>query len=308
MNGATSMLAVATIEECLRNGIEVVAIARRNSENFYRLPKSPNLQVIECNLEELASFTPNFNDADVFYHFAWLATTREGRLNVDVQELNIRYTIDAVRLAKRCGCHKFILAGSQAEYGLTNKPLSRTTPINPCMAYGVAKYAAGKMAEILCPALGMSFVWSRVVSTYGINDSPGNLVNYVINCYKNNSQPVLTKCEQIWDYLYVADTGRAFRLLGQCATNGVYVVGSGKGVPLKSYVETIYRLMKPSVPLVFGGKPYSENQVMHLVADISDLKRDTGFEPRISFEEGISQMIGDYAKCLRMSLPKKRQS
>lgn len=295
VSGATSMLAVATIEECLRNGIEVVAIARRNSENFYRLPKSPNLQVIECNLEELATFTPNFDDADVFYHFAWLATTREGRLNIDVQELNIRYTIDAVRLAKRCGCHKFILAGSQAEYGLTDKPLSRSTPINPCMAYGVAKYAAGKMAEILCSALSMSFVWGRIVSTYGIHDRAGNLFNYVINCYKNNAQPVLTKCEQIWDYLHADDVARAFKLLGQCSTNGVYVVGSGKGVPLKSYIETIYRLMKPNVPLVFGGKPYSENQVMYLVADISDLKRDTGFEPRISFEEGILQVISSLA-------------
>ena len=295
VSGATSMLAVATIEECLRKGIEVVAIARRNSENFYRLPKSSNLQVVERNLDELATYTPNFADADVFYHFAWLATTREGRLNIDVQELNIRYTVDAVRLAHRCGCRKFIFAGSQAEYGLTDKPLSRATPINPCMAYGVAKYAAGKMAEILCPALGMSFVWGRIVSTYGIHDRAGNLFNYVIDCYKNNSQPVLTKCEQIWDYLHSDDVARAFRLLGQCATNGVYVVGSGKGVPLKSYVETIYRLMKPSVPLVFGGKPYSENQVMYLVADISDLKRDTGFEPQVSFEEGILQVISSLA-------------
>ena len=294
VSGATSMLAVATIEECLRKGIEVVAIARRNSENFYRLPKSSNLQVVERNLDELATYTPNFADADVFYHFAWLATTREGRLNIDVQELNIRYTVDAVRLAHRCGCHKFILAGSQAEYGLTDKPLSRETPINPCIAYGVAKYAAGKMAEILCGQLGMSFVLGRILSTYGIHDRAGNLFNYVINCYKNNSQPVLTKCEQIWDYLHADDVARAFRLLGQCPTNGVYVVGSGKGVPLKSYVETIYRLMKPSVPLVFGGKPYSENQVMYLVADISDLKRDTGFEPQVSFEEGIAQVISNF--------------
>ncbi len=49
--------------------------------------------------------------------------------------------------------------------------------------------------------------------------------------------------------------------------------------------------MKPSVPLVFGGKPYAENQVMFLQADISDLKRDTGFQPQISFEEGIKKIL-----------------
>ena len=289
VTGATSMLGVATIEECLRNGVEVVAIVHRNSKNFYRLPKSSNLKIIEANLDELSTCAPD--NADVFYHFGWAATTHEGRLNVDVQEKNIRYTLDAVYLAHKCGCKKFIFAGSQAEYGLSDKPLSRETPIKPFTAYGVSKFAAGKLAEMLCKSLGLNFIWTRILSVYGKNDGANTLISYVIDCYKNNRQPVLTPCEQIWDYLYADDAGRAFRLLGQCATNGVYVVGSGDGSPLKSYIEIIYRLMKPNVPLIFGGKPYAENQVTYLKADISDLQRDTGFKPQISFEEGISRIL-----------------
>ena len=291
VTGATSMLGVATIEECLKNGVEVVAIIHRNSKNFYRLPQSPALKIIEANLDELANCEPDFNDADVFYHFSWAATTHEGRLNVDVQEANIRYTLDAVRLAKKCGCKKFIFAGSQAEYGLSDKPLNSETPIKPFTAYGVSKFAAGKLAEMLCASLGLKFVWTRILSVYGENDGANTLISYVIDCYRKNIQPVLTPCEQIWDYLHADDAGRAFRLLGQCETSGVYVVGSGKGSPLKSYLEIIYRLMKPNVPLTFGGKPYSENQVMYLQADISDLQRDTGFKPQISFEEGISRIL-----------------
>lgn len=291
VTGATSMLGVATIEECLRNDIEVVAIVHRNSKNFYRLPQSPALKIIEANLDELANCEPDFNDADVFYHFGWAATTHKGRLNVDVQEKNIRYTLDAVYLAQKCGCRKFIFAGSQAEYGLSDKPLNSETPIKPFTAYGVSKFAAGKLAEMLCASLGLNFIWTRILSVYGKNDGANTLISYVIDCYKNNRQPVLTPCEQIWDYLHADDAGRAFRLLGQCATSGVYVVGSGNGSPLKSYLEIIYRLMKPNVPLTFGGKPYSENQVMYLQADISDLQRDTGFKPQISFEEGISRIL-----------------
>lgn len=289
ITGATSMLGVATIEEALNNDIEVVAIVHRNSKNFYRLPKSSALKIVEANLDELSTCKPD--NADVFYHFAWAATTHEGRQNVDVQEENIRYTLDAVRLAQKCGCKKFIFAGSQAEYGLSDKPLNRETPIRPCTPYGVSKYAAEKLAEMLCALLGITFVCARILSVYGANDSANTLISYVIDCYKNNRQPVLTGCEQIWDYLYVDDAARAFRLLGQCPTSGVYAVGGGHGLTLKSYIEVIHRLMKPDVPLVFGGKPYSENQVMHLEADISDLKRDTDFEPQVSFEEGISRTI-----------------
>ena len=294
VTGATSMLGVAMIEECLRNDIEVVAIVHRNSKNISRLPKSPKLQVIKMNFDEFENYIPNFNDADVFYHFAWAATNRTERENLDIQESNIGYTLDAVRLAKKCGCQKFIFAGSQSEYGLSDKPLNRETPIRPITAYGVSKFAAGKLAEILCNSLGITFVWARILSLYGINDRENNLTYYLINCFKNNVSPVLTDCEQIWDYLYEDDAAHAFKLLGQCQTCGVYVIGNGNGVPLKSYVETIYNLIKPNVPLIFGGKPYTKNQVMHLVADITDLKRDTGFEPQISFEEGISKILDSH--------------
>ena len=40
-----------------------------------------------------------------------------------------------------------------------------------------------------------------------------------------------------------------------------------------------------------GIKPYAPMQVMHLCADISELTADTGFEPKISFEEGLSKTI-----------------
>ena len=160
---------------------------------------------------------------------------------------------------------------------MSNKPLNRDTPIRPVTAYGVSKFAVGKLAELLCGSLGITFVWTRIVSTYGINDSPNTLISYVINCFENNISPVLTGCEQIWDYLHADDAARAFRLL--------------IGLPLKSYIEKIYEVVKPHVPLVFGGKPYAKNQVMHPEADISDLKRDMGFESQISFEEGITRIL-----------------
>ena len=291
ITGATSMLGVATIEEFLKQNIEVVAIVHRNSKNMYRLPNSPNLKIIEANLDEFSNLNPEFNDAEVFYHFAWAATSHSGRLNVDVQEKNIRYTLDAVRLAEKCGCKKFIFAGSQAEYGLSNTPLNRDTPIKPFTAYGVSKFAAEKLAEMLCNSLGIIFVGTRILSVYGENDGANTLISYVIDCYKKNIQPVLTPCEQIWDYLYAEDAARAFRLLGEYPAANTYVIGGGYGLTLKSYIEIIYKLMKPNVPLVFGGKPYSESQVMYLKADISDLKRDTGFEPQISFEEGICRIL-----------------
>lgn len=285
------MLGVATIEECLKYNIEILAIVHRNSKNLHRLPKSDKLRIIEANLDELNDVEANIDNADIFYHFGWAATSHEGRTNFDIQESNIRYTLDAVRLANKFGCKKFIFAGSQAEYGLSNKPLNRHTAIQPFTAYGVSKFAAGKLSEMLCNSLGITFVWSKILSVYGINDGSNTLISYIIDCYRKNIQPVLTPCEQIWDYIYSDDIAKAFRLLGEKSTQGIYCIGSGIGKPLKYYVKIIYDLMQPNVPLTFGGKNYSENQVMYLQADISDLERDTGFKVEIPFEKGIYNII-----------------
>lgn len=49
-----------------------------------------------------------------------------------------------------------------------------------------------------------------------------------------------------------------------------------------------------ALPLGFGEVPYSEKQVMHLEADISALRKDTGFKPETDFETGIRQTIEYY--------------
>ena len=297
ITGATSMLGIALIEECLRKSIEVIAIAHRNSKNLSRVPKSDRIRLIELDNEELGNFDPLDLRAEVFYHFAWDSTGRgvdgsDLRLDAGLQSKNIGTTLDAVRLAQKFGCRKFFFAGSQAEYGVSDRPLNRRTPINPSMAYGVAKYAAGRLSEILCRSLGIEFIHGRILSVYGINDGAQTLISYLIRSYLADERPQLTAGEQLWDYLYADDAARCFRLLGESdAAHGVYCIGSGVARPLREYIEIIHRLTGSTVELIFGEKSYAPDQVMFLQADISDLRRDCGFSPSISFEDGIGRII-----------------
>lgn len=231
ITGAGSMIGVATATACLEQGKEVIALVHRRETAERRLPHSARLTIIELPMEQFASYEPEIR-ADVFYHFAWQATKRangvDGRANPVVQQENIGFTLAAVELAHRFGCKKFVGAGSQAEYGLADAPLTADTPIRPFLPYGIAKYAAGKLAEITAQRLGMSFVWGRVLSVYGEHDRPQTLVSYVIDCYRRGIQPLLTKCEQVWDYLYESDAGRAFYLLGEKQLSSCfYCIGSG---------------------------------------------------------------------------------
>ena len=96
----------------------------------------------------------------------------------------------------------------------------------------------------------------------------------------------------MWDYLYSEDAARALYLLGQKGRDGrTYCIGSGQARPLREYIEMLRDAINPALPLGIGEVPYGENQVMYLCADISDLTRDTGFVPEVTFEEGIRRTI-----------------
>ena len=291
ITGATGMIGASLVRCAIEKGIEVVCIARGDSERLGNIPQSDLVRIVHCDISEYDTLDVQEN-CDVFYHFAWANTYGSSRDDVNAQTDNIRYTLDAVRLSTRMGCKKFVGAGSQAEYGITDKPLGVETQANPQSAYGMAKYAAGKLSGVLCAQLGLQFNWVRILSVFGPLDSRRTLVMYAMGELLAGRSPELTKCEQIWDYLYCDDAARAFIAIGKNGASGkFYPLGSGDCKRLSEYVEIIKSTCNPAVKLRFGQKEYFPYQPMHLYADISELTADTGWKPEVSFAAGINRLI-----------------
>lgn len=230
--------------------------------------------------------------SDAFIHMSWEKTFGASRDDVEVQMRNIQYTLDACHLAKCCGCHVFVGAGSQAEYGIQSVGLTPELPVKPESGYGIAKYAAGKLSAMLCKGLGMRQNWARILSVYGPNDGENTLISYVIRELKAGRSPKLTKCEQMWDYLYADDAADAILAIAEKGVDGkVYPLGSGNGRKLSEYIKDICNVIDPNIGVNFGVKDYYPHQPMYLVADISDLVKETGWTPRCEFVEGLRKMI-----------------
>jgi nucleoside-diphosphate-sugar epimerase len=259
------------------------------------MPHSDLITTIECGLDSLAGFSGFSGIAspvDVFYHIGWDATDKNNRNSSEKQLRNIKYTLDAVSLAKKLGCKRFIGAGSQAEYGPSLQPLNESVPVNPEIAYGVAKYAAGKLSKIECEELSMEHVWVRILSVYGVNDNDDTLIKTFIDKCRNNQPMPLSACAHIWDYLYEDDAGQALLFVGEKGISGkIYCLGSGIGKPLKAYLEAVKNKVNARYQPDYGKIPYTAKSIRYLCADISELTADTGWKPEVSFEEGIGEIV-----------------
>lgn len=288
ITGATGMIGSAIVREAVKKEYHVTCVVRCNSSRVENIPKCSNVHMVECDINDYPKLSLAGN-YDVFMHLAWDKTSVKGRDDVDCQLKNIQYTLDAVRLAKRLGCKKFIGAGSQAEYGVQIVDLTPNLAVNPESGYGIAKYSAGKLSALLCNQLGIKFNWIRILSVYGKNDGENTLINYCVKELKAGRSPEFTKCEQIWDYLHCDDAARAFLAVAEKGVDGkFYPLGSGNGRRLSEYIEIIKNKINPNLQLEFGKKDYYPHQPMHLVADISELTKDTGWTPNVPFEDGIN--------------------
>ncbi len=295
ITGPTGVIGNALIEQCLRQSVQVAAVCRKGSLRAAELPSSDLLRVVFCDLSELARLPDLLGekDWDTFFHLGWDGTFGGSREDMEGQIGNIRYTVDAVHAAKALGCRRFVGAGSQAEYGPKKEKLRPDTPAFPVTGYGMAKLCAGQMSRKVCGQLGMIHVWPRILSVYGPHDRRDTMIMSAIRKLLCQEEVALTKGEQIWDYLYAADAGRALYLLGEKGIHGkVYPLGSGEARPLAEYVKQLRDSIDPDREIGFGKIDYAPGQVMYLSADLSELTKDTGFVPDFPFEEGIRRTIG----------------
>ena len=290
VTGATSMIGVATIKSCIDSGCEVIALVRENNAKLSRLPDSEKITVVKCNLENLNKLDLNRNDCDVFYHFGWAYTDRLDREDINLQLENIKFSLDAVDLAHRLGCKKFIGAGTQSEYGVCSDVIYPNVPVKPQNAYGIVKYAAGKLCEKRCEQLGIISVWTRIFSVYGALINPDSVINYAISKFKAKEKAYFTSGTQIWNFLFEEDCGVIFKLLGEkCDKSMVLCVANKESRPLRDYIKDIADVIGDNVDYELAKEDHPG--VVSLNPDVSLLYSITGFDSITPFKEGIRKIV-----------------
>jgi UDP-glucose 4-epimerase len=288
ITGATGFVGSAITRKMVQAGLEVTVLLRPES-NLARLAGIDGLHLLQYRQlnEPAVSSWLRTRGVHAMVHCAWRGVAGQDRNEIFQVTENLPLTLQAAQVAVESGLRRWIGIGSHAEYGNPNCVVSESHPSVPTTLYGKAKLAAGIASLGLCEAQGIPAAWVRIFSTYGPGDSGAWLIRYVIDEFLAGRRPKLTRCEQIWDYLYVDDAARAVLALLEAPATGVFNLGSGRPVVLRSVIEAIRQELKTELTAEFGAVPYRPDQVMHLEADISKLSGATGWHPQVDLAEGL---------------------
>ena len=293
VTGASGFLGSWLVRQLLREGHFVTVLLRGEPQARRVSDWLGRVRVVHGSFEDCAALGNKLagETIDVFLHLAWSGVTADRRDDVSQISNNVVGCIRLWEIARDLGCKHWIGLGSQAEYGPRQEVLKEDLPLKPATVYAVAKVASAMITAKMSEIVGMRHTWVRLVAVYGPGDDPKHLIPFTIRTLLAGKKPALTKGEQRWDYLYVEDAAKAIARIAASGATGSLNLASGQTVVIRKLIECLTALVGPALPLGFGDVPYRPDQIMRLEADISRLRRATGWEPEVPLEEGLRRTV-----------------
>lgn len=297
ITGGTGFIGSWLIKELIQHNVEVIALVRDiHTTIFDAMENRSLLHLIQYNTEEYEALSDNSEQIDAFYHLAWAGVSTKQKNDGQLQLENIHFSMEMLEFAQKIGAARFFGMGTVAEYAFSENTIeangSRQTPND---MYGAAKTSAHYMLEAYARILDIPFNWIVLPSTFGEGRRDDNIITYTITTLLRGERPQYGMLMQMWDFLYVGEVARALRLIGEKGISGkTYGIGSGVYRQLKDYIVKIRDIINPELELGIGDIPSLSDKAFSSCVNIYELVKDTGFEPKVSFEEGINKTIEYY--------------
>ncbi len=212
---------------------------------------------------------------------------------------------------------KFDTAGTSEEYGNVRELvrhhhdfdeagdliLHERSPLNPKSIYATTKVAADFLTMNYHDAFGLPALVTRMFNNYGPRQNPRYITGTIITQALEREQVELGQLEPMRDFCFCSDGVRGHLTVTAHGVPGdVYVYGQGKNISMRDWAELILGIGEEKghwhgrelVSVAERFRP-GVSEVMKLRVGYDKLNRETGWEPRVSWEEGLSRTIDWYA-------------
>ncbi len=231
-------------------------------------------------------------------HLAWYV--EHGRFWAAPENLDwVSATLSLARAAAEAGVTRFVGTGTCIEYDWSDQEGAQppglrkeSDTLAPTFLYGEAKAACFRLLSAAAPGLGLSFAWGRLFHLFGPGENPARLVASLIAAMRAGKTAEIGSGRQLRDFMATQDAGAALAALCGSNVEGAVNVASGEPVTVGALAQEIAGLMGRSDLLRIGSRPDRPGDPPSMLADVTRLRREVGFEPAATRAQRLRELVG----------------
>ena len=262
------------------------------------------IELIEGDIRSYHIVREAVDGVDFVLHQAALPSVpRSIKDPITTNEVNVGGTLNISNAALDAKVKRVVYASSSSIYGNSEVlPKREDMTTNPLSPYAVSKLAGEKYCQVFSQVYGLETVCLRYFNVFGPRQDPNSQYSAVIpkfiTAMKKGAQPTIYgDGKQSRDFTFVANVVEANLLACQanCAGGEIFNIACGKRHSLLKLVGKLNEIFESDIEPIFA--EHRKGEVRHSMADIEKAKKMLGYNPSISFEEGLRKIV----TCLRLN-------
>ena len=227
-------------------------------------------------------------------------------------EVNATGTLGVLETARTVGAKRVIFAASSSVYGDNpTSPKVESMPPEPMSPYAVAKCTGEYMLRAYAQCYGLNAVSLRYFNIFGPRQRPDSPYAAVVPRFaeallQGRKPTIYGDGTQTRDFTHVSNAVHANLLAGACATpptGEVVNIACGKSYNLLELVERMAAILGVNSECEFV--PPRVGEVLHSCASIKAAQTVIGYEPVMSFDEGLRDALAFYRQSCEQPSPER---
>ncbi len=220
---------------------------------------------------------------------------------------NVMNGIVLLEAMRKTGVKKMIYSSTAAVYGEPKKiPIKESDVKNPMTVYGASKLGFEYALNSYYYSFGIESVSLRYFNAYGPHDEQKPATRavpvWIQAILEDKPIPLYWEGKQLRDYVFVKDIARAHEAVLNCGGVRVYNIGCGKGVLMADILKVLQNVSGKRARIKNMGERPGDPQ--KLVADISKIKREIGWESKVALTEGLRETFEYYESAHQANIQK----
>jgi nucleoside-diphosphate-sugar epimerase len=261
------------------------------------------IDLLEGDLAEMSVAEAAVRDVDFVLHQAAIPSVQRSVDDpVSSNRANVTATLNLLVAARNVNVKRFVYASSSSAYGDTEVlPKVETMPENPISPYALTKLTGERYCVLFHRIYGLPTVCLRYFNVFGPRQNPHSPYSAVISRFidmaLNDRRPtVYGSGEQSRDFTYVDNVVDANLLACKVeAVEGmVFNIGTGERHTLNELLRSLSTVVGHKLEAVYMERRAGD--VQHSQADIRKARRFLGYEPKVSFDEGLRRTVAWFQK------------